>query len=231
MNIYLTKNGTQTGPFSEEQITGMLTGGIVKPSDLAWSKGSANWQPLRELLELSDLPPILPERPSVVAQTSVAVKPVGPSGVGGFLLLFCVVLTMIRPVFGVSSVVGTWASVGPILETHPMLAKIIFLQSFASLILVIYGFLTGCIIWSGSPNGRSVVRNYLPIELIIFLGVTLFAFFATAGLWTGVGTGAFDQWIREAIGGMFRAVTYFLIWWFYFRVSKRVRNTYGDQHI
>jgi len=58
MHIYIAKNGTQTGPFSVEQIHGMLTGGLVSINDLAWHDGASDWQPLHALLGLAQPPPV-----------------------------------------------------------------------------------------------------------------------------------------------------------------------------
>lgn len=58
MHIYIAKNGAQTGPFSAEQIHGMLTGGLVSINDLAWHDGASDWQPLHALLGLAQPPPV-----------------------------------------------------------------------------------------------------------------------------------------------------------------------------
>ena len=68
MHIYIAKNGTKTGPYSEEQVRGMLTGGLVSVDDSAWHEGAADWQPLHILLGLKQPPPIPTAAPSVVAQ-------------------------------------------------------------------------------------------------------------------------------------------------------------------
>ena len=36
----------------------------------------------------------------------------------------------------------------------------------------------------------------------------------------------FTTVIGATVGAVFREIIYFLIWWFYFKKSKRVRNTY-----
>lgn len=58
MHIYIAKNGTKTGPYSEEQVRGMLTGGIVSVDDSAWCEGAVDWQPLHSVLGLKRPPPI-----------------------------------------------------------------------------------------------------------------------------------------------------------------------------
>ena len=68
MHIYIVKNGTKTGPYSEEQVRGMLTGGLVSVDDSAWHEGTVDWQPLHALLGFKQPPPIPTAVPPVVAQ-------------------------------------------------------------------------------------------------------------------------------------------------------------------
>ena len=68
MHIYIVKNGTKTGPYSEEQVRGMLTGGLVSVDDSAWREGAADWQPLHALLGFKQPPPIPTAAPPVVAE-------------------------------------------------------------------------------------------------------------------------------------------------------------------
>lgn len=81
MNIYIAKNGTQTGPYSEEQIHGMLTGGLISRNDSAWHDGVPDWQPISILLGLHQ-PPLLPIIPALATNpTQIASgKPDGQAG-------------------------------------------------------------------------------------------------------------------------------------------------------
>lgn len=44
--IYVVINGTQQGPFSIEQINAMLASRQIRPADLSWWEGCANWVPI-----------------------------------------------------------------------------------------------------------------------------------------------------------------------------------------
>jgi hypothetical protein len=60
MGIYIAKNGKQTGPFSEEQVRGMVAGGLVSADDLAWREGdAAYWKSIRNVLGLPEAPPVV----------------------------------------------------------------------------------------------------------------------------------------------------------------------------
>src|SRR5438034_9503493 len=46
MQVYLAKNGQQTGPYTVEQINAEAAAGRIKPTDLAWMQGWTAWQPV-----------------------------------------------------------------------------------------------------------------------------------------------------------------------------------------
>src|SRR6476646_4200612 len=95
MQIYIAKNGSQTGPFTEEQTRGMVSAGSHSPDDLAWIEGAADWQPLHSILGISQPPPI--SNPPVQASHGPSITNDGPTGVGGWLVFFCVGLTILSP--------------------------------------------------------------------------------------------------------------------------------------
>jgi len=49
MTLYLTKNGTQAGPYTFEQVQDFIRDGHVRETDLAWYEGQATWVPLRDI--------------------------------------------------------------------------------------------------------------------------------------------------------------------------------------
>ena len=51
MDIFIIRDGRQTGPFSEDAVRASLTDGTARPGDLGWRKGMAEWQALREVLK------------------------------------------------------------------------------------------------------------------------------------------------------------------------------------
>jgi Leucine-rich repeat (LRR) protein len=57
-NIRLHRNGQNYGPYSLEQILAFIQEGIIKDSDLAWTKEVDEWHPLKNLLNLESQPQI-----------------------------------------------------------------------------------------------------------------------------------------------------------------------------
>jgi len=50
MEIFVIRDGEQTGPFDEALVKTLLSEGGARPQDLAWRKGLARWLPLSEVL-------------------------------------------------------------------------------------------------------------------------------------------------------------------------------------
>ena len=69
MELYLHQDGEQVGPYSEEQISSMLTSGALSRDDLVWHEGLTEWQPLHAVFTLPA--PVAPPAPArqVIRQT------------------------------------------------------------------------------------------------------------------------------------------------------------------
>ncbi len=50
MDIYILREGSQTGPFSEEMTQNLIKQGGALPTDLAWRPGMSQWIPLQNVL-------------------------------------------------------------------------------------------------------------------------------------------------------------------------------------
>ncbi len=50
MEYHIERNGSQSGPHSEEEVRSLLVRGEISENTLAWCSGMANWRPLREVL-------------------------------------------------------------------------------------------------------------------------------------------------------------------------------------
>jgi hypothetical protein len=50
MNIYITRNGQQLGPFTDSDLREKIASGQFTPNDLGWYEGMADWQPLSILM-------------------------------------------------------------------------------------------------------------------------------------------------------------------------------------
>ena len=60
MDIHITRNGEQHGPYPAESARQMLEAGQLLPADLAWHEGADGWKPLSKVLGAAAPPPALP---------------------------------------------------------------------------------------------------------------------------------------------------------------------------
>src|SRR4051812_5933127 len=51
MELFIIRDGQQTGPFTEETVQDLLKKGGLRPNDMGWHKGLPAWLPLAEVFE------------------------------------------------------------------------------------------------------------------------------------------------------------------------------------
>jgi uncharacterized RDD family membrane protein YckC len=74
MQVHIDRNGQRFGPYDFETLRQYVSTGHVQPSDMAWTDGLPEWQPVSVLLGGSAVPPAPPPRLGTSAG-------VGPSAV------------------------------------------------------------------------------------------------------------------------------------------------------
>jgi len=164
-------------------------------------------------------PPVRAPRQNQAAAT----LKLGPKGVGGWLVFFCVGLTILSPLASLGQIALSWEQSKPAFDMYPSIRTAITFENLGMVAILVYGFVVGCMIWSGNRNGRTLARRYLLIRLFGFFGVEIVVMLIMSGLSSEIMAAV----IGVVVGAQFRELVYFLVWWFYFKKSKRVSNTYG----
>jgi hypothetical protein len=142
-------------------------------------------------------PPISPELPSVDFS--------GFYGVRGWLLLFCISQTIIGPVVVLAEAAKS--------KSFPTIAIDLGLTA-----LSIY---TGVALWRRRTNSFRWLKAYF-LVLLTFAVLGLLASIILRRSYLER-----DLSINPVLGGCIRTVASVIIWWAYFKKSKRVRATYG----
>ncbi|MBT3192566.1 MAG: DUF4339 domain-containing protein [Verrucomicrobia bacterium] len=228
--IHICHNNQQEGPYSPEQIRTMISSGVIMPASLAWKEGMSDWAPLDTIMSC-DTPVTIPASslPPPVSHTSpesgmVAPDiPTSPKRVGGWLMFFCVGLAILGPLFVLGQMFVTWGQAQPAFDQFQNIRIAVMWENIGSVALLIYGFIAGCMIWGGHPGGREIAKKYLLIRLFGFVGIEFIAIMIMGDMPSQL----VARVLGATVGAVFREIIYFLIWWFYFKKSKRVRNTYG----
>lgn len=77
MSYWIARNGQKMGPYSPEDVQGMLQSGGLTPADLAWKEGMAQWTPLAQVMTSGAPPPAA--APQYGAPPPASVPPYGYS--------------------------------------------------------------------------------------------------------------------------------------------------------
>lgn len=154
-----------------------------------------------------------------------AKRGIGPplKGVQGWLLFYCVSLTILLPIQAVYGVVNNVVAIN---ELPPGLDRVIAATVFETAVLVAIagiGLWAGVSLWKVHPD--ALYRNRLFFRCYFFAFVLLpFATIWMAGFSREVIDVIRADLARTVIG----AVVWLLIWTTYFKRSQRVKNTYVD---
>lgn len=61
---FIVRDGQQTGPVSEHEMHAMISRGLLKPTDMVWRDGFADWQPSYQAFRMAQpAPPQVPQPP------------------------------------------------------------------------------------------------------------------------------------------------------------------------
>jgi len=108
---------------------------------------------------------------------------------------------------------------------YPALKSVVMFENLGSVLLLVYGFVVGCAVWSGSKDGRKLAKQYLLVRLIGFIGIEAIALMMMSSLPSEM----LKAGAASMLGAVIGQSAFSLVWWFYFKKSKRVKNTYGDE--
>jgi hypothetical protein len=147
-------------------------------------------------------------------------EPLGKTRVRGWLLLLCFALTIGSPLRTLYNLITSYNEIIPLCDLYPGLTRLLYIDSFLSVIVMILSIRAGIALWTIKENAVKIAKNYF----LIFMGYSVIAVFLpfTAGLPSELN----DAMIPEVIKGFLQSLIAFGIWYSYLHVSKRVKATY-----
>lgn len=172
MDVWIGRNGQRLGPYSEEQIREWLRDGSLKPDELGWYEGLADWQPMKVLFvgeapRVSPAPPLPPSvEPYVQMQRAADVSATRYSGfwlrVGAWAIDYIILLvpsTIVAYAMGVitamQDLMAKIAAGGDTMQAMQVYADI---AKPASLVIVVLGFIYYALFeasaWQATPGKR-----------------------------------------------------------------------------
>jgi hypothetical protein len=141
-------------------------------------------------------------------------------GVGGWLLFFCISLTVLGPLATLAAFIMVYKEVSQLFNQFPGLLLVTYIDVFLSLSLMALSVYAGIGLWRKRPGAVLMAKRYL----FCFLGyqaiATILPFMA------GLPPAANEAMYADVGKDLFRAVLYFAIWYSYLNKSQRVQATY-----
>jgi hypothetical protein len=140
--------------------------------------------------------------------------------VGGWLLLFCISLTILSPLITIYTFITSYGATYTLFDEFPGLESILIVDGILSSFVMFFSIRAGIALWKIAPNAVKTAKNYL----LIYLGYSAIAVFLP--YMAGLPSYANDEMLPETLLGIFRTLIYFGIWYSYLNVSVRVKETY-----
>ena len=142
-------------------------------------------------------------------------------GARGWLLLFCLSLTVFSPLMTMGSLGVGYSESSKYFDQFPGLRVITVIDIFLSLGIVAFSIYAGAGLWGIRPGAVQMAKRYL----LCFLGYHAVA--AILPFMAGLPSAAADAMIMPIAQDKLRSVIYFAVWYSYLNNSKRVKATFG----
>jgi len=147
-----------------------------------------------------------------------------PRGVGGWLLFFCVLATIVGPAFFVFFLSADLARILANWNGFQLVPTFRLVNDVGGFGLTAYSIYVGIALWSVKPNAVHTVKTFLIVGLAYNVATELACLSLGTSLWFWAPTPTVGTTVVDLVG----EGASFAIWFTYFRESKRVKATYGS---
>ena len=154
MQLYITRDGQRSGPYSLEEVNRQLAAGTLSPVDQAWSEGSPGWKPLLGFPGV-----IMPGGASSTAMPIGLATPVvpGPIKYAGFWIRVVAYIIDVL-ILGM----GLWI-IGLLFQRSPEEAG--GFSAIGGILQIVLGFLYMPVLWS-SPMQATIGQKICGLRVI-----------------------------------------------------------------
>src|SRR5215468_12784381 len=159
---------------------------------------------------------------TAVHSTQTAAPLTGPKykGVGGWLLFFCLSLTVFSPLITIVTLTASYTEAFQLLDRFPGVMAITVIDTFLSLGVMAFSVYAGVSLWRLKPGAVQTAKRYL-MCLLAYAAVTSILPFMS-----GLPSDVNETLIAEVIKDASRKFFYVAIWYAYLNKSKRVMATF-----
>jgi len=143
-------------------------------------------------------------------------------GVGGWLLFFCISLTILSPLFTILALAYGFIDLAQLhFNDYPVLYIFVIIDSLLSLGLTAFSVYAVINLWQMRQNSVRLAKIYLWAFLAYSVLVNFISLFVSMLYESG------ESAFTEVVFDLIRSAIYFGIWYSYLYNSRRVMATYG----
>ncbi|MHC4159722.1 MAG: DUF2569 family protein [Planctomycetota bacterium] len=163
-----------------------------------------------------------PQKPTTQDSNSNGTEPKSKyEGVKGWLLLFCLILSIISPTGNVVLMIVSFDQASAFFDKFPGLESVAIIECVLRVALIAFSIYAGLSLWWIRPNAVNIAKTYLQV----FLGVAVLEIFLP--LMAGLPPELYGDIISEGFRATFRPYIFYWLWTSYLNKSKRVKATYS----
>jgi Protein of unknown function (DUF2569) len=155
-----------------------------------------------------------------LTQTAAPLNEPKYKGVGGWLLFFCISLTVFSPLITIVMGVASYSVAFQLLDRFPGVMAVTVIDTFLSLGLMAFSVYAGVSLWRVKSGAVQTAKRYLSCLLAYVVVASILPLMA------GLPSEANEGMILEIIKDASKKVFYVAIWYAYLNKSKRVRATF-----
>jgi hypothetical protein len=143
-------------------------------------------------------------------------------GVGGWLMLLCVGLTILGPLRSLGTLIQSYKEFSPHFGRFPVLRVLMDLDIPLSILLAAFSIYAGNRLWQVKPGAVKTAKTFF-LFMLAYTAITSVLPFST-----GLPPQFASAMIPEVMKGIFQNIIVAAIWISYLNKSKRVKATYPD---
>lgn len=181
--------------------------------------GNRSFDSTQPAIQPSSTPPTAATSP--LPNSNIYQAPAGnigiAPGVKGWLLFFCISLTILTPLSALVGIIIEWNVTKHYFGVIPNLENAVMLKIFATIVLSIFSIYSGIQLWTVKVNAVSKAKKFLFVSLAFGLIVPS-VFIAMVSL---------PNLISDAIKIAFGSIVHFAVWFLYLQRSKRIKATFS----
>src|SRR5262245_14417809 len=143
------------------------------------------------------------------------------NGFGGWLIWFALGLVLVFPALAALGLFSSFRLSGHLYAYFPGMLAVFMIDAAFKIVLTVWGFYVVYALVKLTPFAGETARKYL-IGRAVYTGLSIvFPFISTL---PPIATAVFTGW---AIFTALPSLVFIVVWYIYFKTSKRVRVTYG----